>query len=485
MTGSVVRTHEGLAHRVTARRRTRAVLAAGLVFLGLAAQADPAAAHATVSVSSPGASQVLGDARANVTGQVSLGSHSLWGTSVDRVTMKLSFAGQPDVTATASAGDGSVSFPVDLPRNGSYEVTLTASWKHTGLDSSTTGTASGSRTFLVAVPPAPPANVKTAVDAASRAVAITWDKNPEPDLIRYELKRAKGTSTDFTTVAKPKVGETTYVDSSTSAAGGDYRYVVVAVRKGIPGDEELTSDPSAITAESVAKVPDPPPPPTTPAPAGSGTGTGAGTGAAAPGSSVPAGSPGAISTPGSVDVSGFNTVRNQTRLATPRTLPLPDPGFQRTLPFAPGQTIADEPLVEEGDLGELAADSPQFRELGDEEASNDRARTMAFFAAGLLSTVLLMHVLWVKSEVKRVPLEALEPEAPVPGDDWYDASAGKGRRARRKAGPGPTLDDIADADFAPVVVAPKAKRAKAAARAAARTESTASGGRRQNVPTGV
>ncbi len=459
-------------------RLLRGVLAAGVVLAGLVVQAQPASAHATVTVSSPGAGQVLGAPDGTVTGQFSLGTHTLGGTSVDKVTMKLSLVGQPDVTANQAPAGNSFSFPVDLPRNGSYDVTISAPWNHTGFGDSATGTATATRTFLVAVLPARPKNVKTAVDAVSRSVAVTWDKNTEPDLIRYEVRRFKGTGSDFTTVAKTKPSETSFVDATTSTAGGDYRYQVVAVRKGVPGNEELSSDPSEMTADSTAKVPDPPPPPTTAAPAGSAAPAGAagaaGTGTA---SSIPAGSPGALTTSGTVDLSGFNNVRNQTRSVTPRTVPLPDPGFQSTLPFAPGETFADEPLVgESGDLGEVAADS-QFRELGDETSTTDKARTMAFFAAGLLATVLLMHVLWVKSEVRRVPLEALEPEDLVPADGW--SSSGKGRRGRRNDGPGPTLDDIGEADFAPVVVAPKLKGARGPARPGARA------GRRQRVTTGV
>ena len=464
-------------------RLPRGVVAASVVLAGLVMQAQPASAHATVTVSSPGASQVLDVPEGTVTGQISLGTHTLGGTSVDKVTMRLSLGGQPDVTANQAPTGNTFSFPVDLPRNGSYDVTISALWKHTAFGDSTTGTAAATRTFLVAVFPARPKNVRTAVDAASRSVAVTWDKNAEPDLIRYEVRRFKGTSSDFTTVAKPRPSETSFVDATTSAAGGDYRYQVVAVRKGVPGNEELSSDPSEMTAESTAKVPDPPPPPTTAAPAGSaGTAGTAGAAAAAGGgtgtaSSIPAGSPGALTTPGTVDVSGFNNVRNQTRSVTPRTLPLPDPGFQSTLPFAPGERIADEPLVDEGgDLGEVAADS-RYRELGDETSSTDKARTMAFFAAGLLATVLLMHVLWVKSEVRRVPLEALEPEDLVPADGW--SSSGKGRRGRRKDGPGPTLDDIGETDYAPVVVAPDLKGARGPARPGARA------GRRQRVTTGA
>lgn len=441
-------------------RGRRAALTGVLALFALAVlPAGPASAHATVSVTSPTSDEELITSGSTVTGQVSLGTHPLWSTTVDRVTLTLVLAGRPDITATDTpSASGAVSFPVNLTYNGKYDATMRAPWRHTGIDTATGTATSSPLSFLVAVPPARPTDVKTAVDATSRAVAVTWTKNTEPDLIRYEVKRAKGTSNDFTVVGKIKAGETTFLDTTTADAGGDYRYLVVAVRNGIPGRAEIASDPSNLTADATATVPDPPPPPTTAAPAGAAAPGAAGT--AAPGatgtaSSVPAGSPGALATSGSVDLSGFNTVRSQTRTVTPRTLPLPDTGFQSTLPFAtPGSTAADEELTEEaGDVGELAAGSPEFRELGAESSSDQRARTMAVFAAGLLCTVLLMHVLWVRGEVKRVPLEALEPEGLPAG-----AGPATGRRAKRgRPAPGPTLEDALAADFAPVVVTANGK----------------------------
>lgn len=475
---------------MTRALRRRALVVGGLVLLAAAVlPAAPAAADpATVRVTSPAADQKLTDPDLVVTGQVSPASHISGG-----VALTLALAGRTVFQDTGTPGrSGEVSFPIPpekLASNGSYDITLKAPWEHAGLIgiAATSGTAADSISFLLAVPPARPAGVKTAVDAASRAVTVSWAKNPEPDLIRYEVKRAKGASTDFPVVGTVKAGTTSFLDTTTAEAGGDYRYVLVAVREGAPGGSDLSSDPSALSADSTAKVPDPPPPPTTAAPAGTGTGAagaaGAGTGTA---SSVPANSPGALATSGSVDLSGFNTVRNQTRSVTPRTVPLPDPGFQSTLPFAPVDRGEGTLTDESGDPGELAADSPQYRELGDDTSANDRARTMAFFAAGLLATVLLMHVLWVKSEVKRVPLEALDPLGPSPGDGWAGATPGGGRRGRRKAGPAPTLDDIGAADFAPVVVSASARNAKRRSGPGGRAERAgAEATSRHKVSTGV
>ncbi|MGH9179901.1 MAG: hypothetical protein ACRD0N_15300, partial [Acidimicrobiales bacterium] len=178
---------------------------------------------------------------------------------------------------------------------------------------------------------------------------------------------------------------------------------------------------------------------TTAPPAGTGTTIAASPPAAAgaTGTTLPATSPGALTTSGSVDLKGFTSVQSQTaRRAAPLPRAIePDTGFQATLPFADVPEVEEEGELEGGgELGEVAADSPQFRELGAEDEGADRQRTMAFFAAGLLATVLLMHVLWVRSEVKRVPLEALEPEGPTPIGRDDPAPAAPTKPGRVKAG---------------------------------------------------
>lgn len=459
--------------------RSRLVAAAGLAALVVLVPAGPAmAAPPTISYLSPGSGQFLDDGSVTISARVTIN-----GTISDPVSLKVTSA-RPTITATTGAGASphTVSFPVNLAYNGAYTATITAKGRPRsiiGLGPEETATASVE--FVVAAPPARPTGVKTAVDAAARSVTVTWEENAEPDLIRYEVKRARGTSNDFSVVARPKAGETSITDATTAVAGGDYRYLVVAVRTGAPGGEDLSSDPSAVSADAVAKVPDPPLPPTT---VSAGAGAGAGSGTASP---LPASSPGALATSGSVDLSGFNAVRNQARATGPRSLVLPDPGFQSTLPFAsPDGEGADDPEVtgDTGDLGELAADDLRYRELGDEAAGDDRTRTMAFFAGGLLATVLLMHVLWVKSEVRRVPLEALDPDGPGAaagrGDGW---AAGAGGRSGAGATGGPTLDDSGADDFAPVVVATETGRGGSGG-GAGRSAGRSGGSRRQKVSTG-
>lgn len=476
--------------------RRRAMVSGGLALLAAVGLAAPAMAHATVSIMSPGAGEQIGDVnRATIQAAVSPDS----GTAiVGKVRLRVQQLGskRPDITADDTASAGGATFQdVPIPYNGAYRATVAADWKHTVLLGSHNDTATSAPVdVLVAVPPASPVGVRTAVDGGARSVTVTWKANPEPDMLFYVVQRAKGTSGDFTVLGKVTKGtETTFADASTADAGGDYRYQVVAVRSsGLADDKGLSSDPSAISADSTAKVPDPPPPPTVPVAVVTPGAPGAGApGAAGTPASVPANSPGALATSGSVDLSGFNTVRTQTRPATPRVLELPDPGFQGTLPFAtPSTTAGSDGTAEAGDVGQVAIDSPQSRELG-ADSSTDRIRTMAFFAAGLLSTVLLMHLLWVKSEVKRVPLEAVDPEGLFPvGAALDDAPAkavrSKGsRRARgRHAWPGGAdSDNLADlkpeevdaADFAPVVVAAHGKGDRG----------RLNGNRRQKVSTGA
>ncbi|MGH9282061.1 MAG: hypothetical protein ACRD0S_03890, partial [Acidimicrobiales bacterium] len=399
--------------------------------------AQPASAHATVSLRSPGVGQQLTARGVTVSASVTLGSHPTGNTEVGKVDMTIDQLGttRGPIRASAAPSGGNVSFPVDLPYNGRYKVTVSATWSHTGLVlGDSTGSATDSREFSVAAPPAPPTDVKAAVDDAARSVTLTWKANTEPDLLFYVIQRAKGTSNEFTVIGK--VNEPKFVDASTAEAGGDYRYQVVAVRAGVTAEEGISSDPSALTAESTAKVPDPPPPPTTAPPAGSAAATSgttiAATASGGTATTLPASNPGALTTSGTVDLKGFSTVQSQARRAAPRPVE-PDPGFLPTLPFATRTGEEAEEVPEEGgELGEIAADSPQYRELGADDEASNRQETMAFFAAGLLVTVLLMHVLWVKSEVKRTPLEAITPEGPTPlsGRDELTTTGAKPAKAR-------------------------------------------------------
>ena len=449
---------------MTASVRLRTALAAGLAGLAVVGTAGPAAAAApSVTFLTPGSGQELGSSDVTLSARITMNNGALT-DSITYSVVQLE-ASRPAINGSTAAGASpqTVEFPLSLPYNGRYRATVRASGRDQPLDLNGTESTTATMEFLVGAPPDRPTDVKTAVNTESRAVAITWKANPEPDMLFYVVQRAKGSSNDFTVLGQVK--DTTFVDSSTASSGGDYKYQVVAVRNGVRSGEGISSDPSALTAASTAKVPDPPPPPTTAppttaAPAG-GTGSAGGTTpttaassteTSTPASSVPANSPGALTTSGTVDLSGFNTVtKNQPQVAgTPRRPVEIDTGFQATLPFDPNTVITGPAEAEDpGDIGEVAG--AEISELGDD--SDNRFRTLAFFAAGLLATVLLMHVLWVKSEIRRVPLEAIDPEGPMP----VVKPAPAPRFAAKKPEEGPALDDIESPDFEPAVVAPAGK----------------------------
>ena len=406
----------------------RAVISGGAAVLLALGATVPAQAHpAKPQITDPRGTQ--GQAANAVLATIDAGHSALTSARLS-LTRVGSSASPISVSATPSA---SMRFPVTLSLNGTYRATVTVGWEDRSVLFPDSGSiSSDTHEFKVAAPPAPPGGVATAVDAGARTVKVTWEKNGEADMRRYEVLRSRNGG-DFAKVGAVDHPETEYVDATTADAGGDYRYLVVAFRTGVDSNaaSQVASDPSALTATSTAKVPDPPPPPTTAPPVtAAAPGAAPGAPAAAPGATTPAAG---AAPSGKVDLGGFNNVQAGTpRAVTPRTVPLPDPGFQGTLPFdlPEGEQGEDGEAVEGGDTGELVADSPSFRELGDEENASDSQRSLALFAGGLLATVLLMHVLWVRGEVKRVPLEAVAPEGPPPSVPDEAATA---RTARAKA----------------------------------------------------
>jgi len=114
-----------------------------------------------------------------------------------------------------------------------------------------------------------------------------------------------------------------------------------------------------------------------------------------------------ITRSGTIDMSGFGQILGQTRAPTAAPTPEPDPGFDATLPFQP----------KSGDDAEAGPDQQAAGSDIHATDSSDLHRSLSFLAAGFLATALFMHVLWLKGEVDRVPLEALpvspsEPEVP-------------------------------------------------------------------------
>lgn len=399
--------------------RLRSLCACAMLILAtgglLAPSAD--AAPPSLLITRPGDGQVLRSANFAVDAEARMSN----GVLVGKITVSVSPA--PDSVSQQATQNGEfsangtaeqkVSFPVEMDYNGKYRATVRATGKDNPrglglIEDDELETTPAIRDFFVAAPPAPPANVRPVIDKESRAVTLSWSANAEKDMLFYLVQRAKGDGA-FSPLGKTTgPGDTSIVDPSTAEAAGDYRYQVVAVRRGANEDEGVNSDPSP---PATASVPGPAGPATT-VPGGTTGGTTpgeAGTGgspAGTTGTTLSPSSPGALKKSGTLDLSGFSAIQSQARRPAVRS-EAPDPGFDEALPFGATDTTR---LVDENEQAAAPDEDSEVRELGAEDASNDRQQSAAFLAAGLLATVLLMHLLWIKGEVQREPLEALVPE---------------------------------------------------------------------------
>ena len=383
----------------------------------------PGTSVVTGNIDNPDEGQVLQTTTTTVTGCFEYGSDIAGplGT-ISKVTVSL-VAGRGQVLpggSTATVFEGAtrayrLSWPTpNLGWNGPYtaRVVIEGSARPPGGRQSN---VTAERRFFIEAAPAPPAKVK-AEAVGDEGVTVTWEKNKEPDIVLYEVHRApKGG--DFIAVAQTAGNLTTLNDRPSV---GEWRYVVIAIRRGA-GDDGIASGPSN-EAEAAVVVPPVPattttapgggggggdgsPPPTTTQKTGSGIVITSGT-TGGGGSARPAGG-------GKVDLSRFGTLNR----STTRQIDAPDPGFDETLPFTPG----DQPAVPvEDETQELGADDPNNdRAIGQDLISEDseRRRSLTFVAFGLLLFVMSMGGLWMRGEVKRADeLEALEPApAPPPG----------------------------------------------------------------------
>ncbi|MGH9182122.1 MAG: hypothetical protein ACRDY5_10455, partial [Acidimicrobiales bacterium] len=315
-----------------------------------------------------------------------------------------------------------VSFPLTFALNGRYKAEITATGNDTVLGLGADKSTKAAVEFAVVAPPTAPRGVKTAVDVGTRETTVTWTRNTEADHLYYLVQRALGGG-EYVLAAKTT--DASVLDGVTALAGGEYSYQVLAVRKGAAPDEVVGSAPSSATAAAVPAPPAPPPtvapetPPSTVEVPASVVPTSPTVPASPPAtappttaSTIPAGSPGALPRPGTVDLSGLRALQAQPpprRVSPPTTA---DTGFGETLPFDTS-AIPEELPTDLGPEGGAEFDETAFddTELG-AESDIEKTRALAFLAAGLLATVLLMHVLWVRGEVARVPLESLPP-APV------------------------------------------------------------------------
>lgn len=283
-----------------------------------------------------------------------------------------------------------------LPWNGPYAARVSVL--------SPAGNRQVTRTFAIVVPPAVPGDVHAA--QAGDGVNVNWARSNEPDLIGYVVQRA-APSGPFERIAQvPAAKGVARPSVLDHPPAGDWRYNVVALRKGATDGEGLASDPSGPVTASFT-----PPPPTT-------TDGGDG-GVGQPPGGTPATTPpdsatnAAIAKAGKVDLSGFSALLDQRARAAQRARPEePDTGFQETLPFQPG----DQPALADGDQ-EAGAGTTQGEGQRIVSDDSDRRRAMASLAAAFLLFVMFMQVRWVRTELEESDLEATEPgdESPAAG----------------------------------------------------------------------
>lgn len=353
-------------------RRPAAALAAALLgVLAVVLASVPAyAVPAAVKFKTPADQEVVTSGTPTVQAFIYYGATGPLGSR--EATLVLRSLDNPDREAVRVEPDepiaGGICAPVTftVPRlvyNGRYEAAIESEvLGRVGTPSGDcAGASDASREFFVAAPPLPPSGLKGSL--VDRSVLLRWNKNPEGDVEKYRVLRAKGNG-DF-----EPVGETNRLFFGVNPDdGGDHRFAVIALRKGAKAGDPLLESP--LSQAFSVNVPPPPAPPVVP-------------GAVNRGARRPA-------------VGGSSS--------RPRTPVTRDTGFRQTLPFAEAPTA-----IEEGEE-EAVPPAQQFQEVGIEEERTDNKRNLAVLAAGLLVTVLVMHLLWVKGEVDREPLEAIGPE---------------------------------------------------------------------------
>ncbi len=106
------------------------------------------------------------------------------------------------------------------------------------------GQPSPPRDFAEGVSPQPPTGVSATKDANGSSVTVSWQANPEPDIVGYEVQRTSVNGSNWSTVSpNPPAKDTNFQDSSVQQ-GSDYQYRVIAVRSGAQPGQTISSAPS-------------------------------------------------------------------------------------------------------------------------------------------------------------------------------------------------------------------------------------------------
>jgi hypothetical protein len=73
---------------------------------------------------------------------------------------------------------------------------------------------------------------------------VSWQANPEPDIVGYEVQRTSVNGSNWSTVGTNPPTDTNYRDTGVQQ-GTDYQYHVIAVRSGAQSGQTIASAPSA------------------------------------------------------------------------------------------------------------------------------------------------------------------------------------------------------------------------------------------------
>ena len=373
---------------MTGRRRLAAASGiVGLALLFAAPFSGPALAQSsgglTVTIDQP--APTVGSSSIVVAGTVS-GARNV---VIQEITMTVTpEAGGAPLTATSQPNTYErydFRFAGTLSRNGRYRVTITARGEGRLEVGSVLGlpvgarSGEGSKPFAVAAPPRAPSGVAVAANE-NRSVTVSWNPNPEADIVAYRVFRKDPGGPDFF-----QVGNAAGVSPAACAAkctfndtailgGGKYSYRVLAFRPN-PNDG---SKPLASPASETAGV-DIPEAPTT-------------TGAPVPG--APAGAaPGAGGVPAVGSARGPAISRFLAGAPAPKPPPPPklidppDTGFNRDLPFGAVPEGEDDVEPGEGEDAVVPGDPTSDQDEGVVQSS-----PLVPIAAGLVLIVMAAHL---------------------------------------------------------------------------------------------
>jgi hypothetical protein len=289
------------------------------------------------------------------------------------------------------------SFGPRVPFNGQYtaEVTATSYAGPAGAEVQTSEQVTGTRTFVVDLPPAAPTGLTVTVNQSNRTTELTWNPNPEPDLFGYEVLRSGPGSVPATVIAylSPSAQPSYADDQVATQPPGAYIYRIVAVREDGAGNGADLSGPSAAADASFATPAAATAPgsatthPTTPA-----AGPTATTGKAAPTATTP------VLAPAPQSVPSYLALLQQAQQTTVTTA-APDPGYGQKLPYR--TQVSRTPIL-------LPALDPTGT-LGASDGDGGRKTVELIAAALILAVLALFGLLLRKSADQADLLDALVP----------------------------------------------------------------------------